>query len=240
LTNALLLLSAQGLPNKKLTGIRLRRFIYPHSDKDKDYGDDKITLNTNVAVPAAPSGTLSDQAGNNAAVSADNVSAFFEAFKTEFEYGYNAPRAANEYTENYEYLEHGKVSGCLLRKEDCKSQENNSGEYSVETGTTEYNDYSNAGRLYFGGGFGKLEVGFRKWTNKPYFSTGKDTTTINGKVKFNGEFAGTLDFQNFKYERNYEKGSGNYVDEYNHIGGKITIGAFDVTEEYLGEVIRRY
>jgi len=216
----------------------LWRFIDMRSDKDYDYGDDKITLNTNVAVPAAPTGTLSDRAGNNAEVNADNVSKFFEAFNAEFEERYNAPRAANEESGNWEKLTHGKASGYVLNKYDYKSQVDNSGYYEVETGTMAYFDYSNKGRLYFGGGFGKLDVWFNKHPNNTGY-TNKDTTTINGKVKFNGEFAGTLDFQSFKYEYKYENGNENYVNEYKLIGGKVMIGALDVTEKYLEEVIRR-
>jgi len=222
----------------KLPISSLWRFISPRSDKDEDFGNDKITL-ARPAVPAAPNGTLNNHTGNNAAVSADKVSAFFEAFNAEFSAGKywrnNSPRAVNEGTSNYEYLEHGEISGYVLKKEDYKGQENNSGTYSVGTETMSYNDYSNVGRLYFGGGFGKLSVEFYKYSNNTYSYTNKDTTTINGKVKFNGEFKGELDFQNFKYECKYESGNGY---EYKLISGSVKIGSLDVTEKYLDFVIK--
>jgi len=126
-----------------------------------------------------------------------------------------------------EYLEHGENSGYFIRKVDYKVQTNNSGSYIVEKQTMEYNDYSLLGSLYFGGGWGKLKIS--KWThNLPY--THKDTITINGKVKFNGEFSGELDFQSFKYEDD------NY-SEYKLISGKVMIGLFDATQKYWELVI---
>jgi len=210
-------------------------FIHPYSNKDRDYGDDKITLNTNVAVPAAPNGNLSERAGGEV-VNASNVDEFFEAFREEFSQTTRASRALIEGTENWEYLEHGEVSGYRSYKWYSKSQFNNSGEYSVGTATTKYDDYSNKGRLYLGGGYGELVVGFSKYTNNPYSQTSKDTTTINGKVKFNGEFKGELDFQSFKYEGNYEAPVHGY--EYKIISGKVMIGSYDATQKYFDEFIR--
>jgi len=208
----------------------IRDFFWANSSKDTDYGDDKITL-ARPAIPAAPSGNLSDHTGNNAAVNADNAAAFFEAFMAEF-YG-NYPRgAANEATDTWESLGHGKVSGYFLRKKDKKGQKNNSGKYIVGTETMKCDNYSNEGRLYFGGGYGRLYVAFSKRTSNSYI--GKDTTTINGKVKFNGEFKGELDFQNFKYEC---KNGDDNDREYKIIGGKVMIGLYDATQKYLDEVI---
>jgi len=216
-------------------------FLYPYSHKDRDYGNGEITLVRPSAVPTAPSGKLTERSGTNAAVSADKVIAFFAAFMAELggnEYGDNnrTPRAVNEETENWEELEHGKFSGYILKKGDWKSQENNKGEYSAGTGTTAYNDYSNSGRLYFGGGYGKLEFGFYKYTDNPYSYVNKDTVTINGTVKFNGEFKGELSFQNFKFEYNSSDYSS---DEYKLIGGSVKIGSINVTTEYVKYVLKR-
>jgi len=208
-------------------------FFWPNSGKDRDFGDGKITL-ARPAIPAAPSGNLSDHAGNNAVVNADNVSVFFEAFMEEFYNNYNYPRAANEATETFEKLRHGKVSGYSLEKGDGKGQSNNSGIYSVGTQTVKYDNYSNEGRLYFGGGFGELYVAFSKHTSNSY--TSKDTTTINGKVKFNGEFKGELDFQNFKFER---KDEGFDRIEYKLVSGSVKIASFDVTDSYIKYVLKR-
>jgi len=226
-------------------------FCDPSSNKDVDLGNDKITLNTNVPVPAAPNGALTERAGGKV-VSADNIAAFFEVYNTERD-RMNGPRAY-EFTHNTEELRHGAVSGYFLRKEDWKMQENNSEEYYVTTETMSYNDYSNKGSLYFGGGYGEVAYGIERRPNKPGKYTVIDTTktTLNGKVHFNGEFKGTLDFQNFKYEEirkaEYELYPGGSAStswnsgdmlEYKLIGGKVMIGALDVTENYLDEVIRR-
>jgi len=222
--------------------------LVPSSNKGEDLGDDKMAINP--AVPAAPNGTLTDRAGNNALVNADNVSEFFEAFNAEFNGNYNAPRAY-ENTYNTEKLLHGKVSGYYLRKNDEKRQVNSSKVYDVITATMSYNDYSNNGSLYFGGGFGEVVYDTKFYSNKPGKYTAIDTTktTLNGKVHFNGDFNGTLDFQSFKYEETQEfeyefysgwwSGSSSSSIEYKLISGKVMIGSLDVTENYLEEVIRR-
>jgi len=202
-------------------------FIYPSSNKNIDYGD--MTLNTNVPVPAAPNGNLTERVGTS--VSENNVAAFFEAFNAElYEYYRNVPRATEIKTWEEE-LTHGKISGYFLKREDVKGAYNNSGEYGVATETMKYDDYSNEGRLYFGGGYGKLSISEYHYDTS---YTQKDTITINGKVKFNGEFKGELNFKNFKYK--YE----NYNDsKYKLISGKVMIGSYYATQKYMELVIRQ-
>jgi len=203
---------------------------YPNSQKGWDYGDDKITL-ARPAVPAAPSGNLTERAGG-AAVNADNVGEFFSTFRQEL--NDRSPRATEE-IESGESINHGAVSGYVFDKWENKYQENKSGAHKAGTQTVKYDDYSNNGNLYFGGGFGRSIVGFRKdiYTSESYSSTQKDTTVINGKVKFNGEFKGELDFQNFKFEYKYESGTENYVKEYKLISGSVKIASFDATDSYI-------
>lgn len=81
--------------------------------------------------------------------------------------------------------------------------------------------------MYFGGGFGELYFGFNKYTGGD--RTFKYTTTLNGKVKFNGEFKRELDFQNFKYSYEFNK----YNYDYKLIGGKVMIGTLDATQERI-------
>jgi hypothetical protein len=202
-------------------------FLYPNSDNDH-YGDEPINIIL-PAVPNAPNGNLSERDGNNEQVNDNNVIAFFATFVEEFENPYNAPRsvrAVNEYKFSYENLEHGSASGYLLYKESGSGQYNNNEDREVYAGTMEYNDYSNVERLYFGGGYG-IVVDYPDNTRK---------ATINGKVKFNGEFAGELDFQNFKYERTYNS---NYEYEYKFVSGNVFIGGINVTDLYF-EVVKSF
>jgi hypothetical protein len=215
----------------------LFEILYNPRGKENDYGEQKITI-TMPAVPNVPNGSLTSRGG--AGVSADNVNAFFAAFEEEFNDSYNQPRSVEE-KEIWEELEHGRVSGYVKYKEEGKSQgasESNTGRHYSGTITIEYVDYSNVGRLYFGGGVAEAYRGFFKFIGNPYSEIGEDTTIINGKVKFNGEFVGELDFQNFKYvyESDYDGNSGG--ESYKRIGGKVSIGGLDVTQDYIDKVIK--
>jgi hypothetical protein len=178
------------------------------------------------AVPTAPSGTLTNRDGGAQVSDSLSKLKFFDAFKEEFLNHRNI--RSFESKETLEDLQHGDSSGYMIQKEECKEQgayNSSTGNHYLGTRTTEYNDYSNKGRLYFGGGWAKAQRGFRN------SSTSTDTTIINGKVKFNGEFKGELDFQNFKFE---------YSNiGYKHISGKVMIGTLDVTQEYVKYVLKR-
>ncbi|MDR0303394.1 MAG: hypothetical protein LBH98_01305 [Chitinispirillales bacterium] len=228
--------SKDGKTKVNLPDYLLEDFYYPYSNKDNYYGDGKISVKT-PSVPAYPNGMLSVHSGNNAAVNAENMNMFFKAFIDEFYYGENAPRGY-EYKENYEELNHGKESGYCSVKKNVIHQRNNSGGYTSITVIMEYNDYSNNGDLYFGGGYGKAKFEFYKYTNNPYSSIEKDTAIINGKVTFNGDFKGTLDFQNFKYVYEYNSDNYYYDQGYKHIGGSVKIGSLDVTQEYVKYVLK--
>jgi hypothetical protein len=216
-------------------------FYHPGS-REYDYGDSKITVKM-PAVPTAPNGALSDHTGDNATVSSVNVLMFLKAFKDELyeRFGEGTIPRAMESKNNYERRIHGKKSGYFLNKYNSEGQTNNSGNYGSITETVEYSDYSKYGVLYFGGGWAKAEIRFYKSTNYPtYSSTEKDTTIINGKVKFNGEFKGELNFDNFKYayEYTYSDDNGSGSENGNkRISGSVKIGTFDVTEQYLKYVV---
>jgi hypothetical protein len=205
-------------------------FIYP-SGKEMFYGEQTITI-TIPAVPSAPNGTLNDHSGDNVTVNTDNKTAFFDAFIKEFyEHSEKYPRSSESKFVG-EGLFHGKVSGYVKDKEEGKGSNSSAGYHYSGTRTTEYNDYSNIGRLYFGGGWATAHRSFDQNTNYSY----TDTTIINGKVKFNGEFKGELDFQNFKYELLYMWG---VVEENKYISGKVMIGDLDVTDLYFEKLIKK-
>jgi hypothetical protein len=191
-----------------------------------DYGDTPINI-TMPAVPAAPNGKLTERSGGNT-VNANNINSFIAAFKAEFVYSMpRSTRSINENKQEWEHLVHGENSGYYIRKGTDKEQSNNSGTYNTFTGAMEYSDYSNLGRLYFGGGYGR--AGFYKtdYTNYTYTEV-----KLNGKINFNGEFKGTLDLQNFSYRYNRSNNT------YTHIGGKAVIGSLDVTDDYMRYIVR--
>ena len=191
------------------------------------YPAGQITINKMPSVPSAPSGSLTERRGSQ--VNNDNVNSFFRAFNDEFGNRYeNAPRAVNESKDTKEMLEHGRASGYCSEKTEETWQENNVGRYGSQTMTTKYDDYSNKGILYFGGGCGSANFNRKEHSEK----CGRYTSEITGRMNFNGEFEGTLDFQNFRYEYTPESG-------YKRVGGKVTIGSLDVTDKYLAYVIKR-
>jgi hypothetical protein len=218
-------------------------FDYPRGKKH-DYGEQIITI-TMPNVPSAPNGTLNTRGGTT--VNEGNANMFFEAFVEELYYDseYKYPRGA-EGKGFGEELEYGKVSGYLKEKGESNVQgafESSIGGHYSGTETIEYVDYSNKGRLYFGGGWAKAGKGVYKTTinPNPFTITNKDTIIINGKVKFNGEFKGELDFQNFKFalESYYDEIILNQEFKYNHMSGRIAIGSLDVTDLYIEEVLKR-
>jgi hypothetical protein len=210
--------------------------FYPNSDSI-DYGKDKITHNM-PAVPNAPSGRLTIDQKNAVAVTKDNKNSFFKAFRYEFDY--SAPRAAIEETGNHEELRHGYESGYYIYKSNGKGQANNTAWHSTSTATTEYFDYSNRGSLYFGGGYGKAELYTNKSDKNSWARTSENK--LNGKVNFNGDFKGTLEFNNFLYKEesneSYTGDTWNYDEIYTYISGKVMIGTLDVTNEYVKYILK--
>ncbi|MCL1947017.1 MAG: hypothetical protein FWF51_07720 [Chitinivibrionia bacterium] len=203
-------------------------YYYLYYDRRDNYGDDPITIDKKMpTVPNAPKGSLSERVG--ASVNSENVKDFFREYTEEFG-RYGGPRAANEIKFNGEELSHGRDNGYLVQKYVSNSQFNNSDGFRLQSGTEEYNDYSNKGVLYFGGGYGQA-VFYRQVGN--YSSEecgGEQTVQITGKLNFNGKYKGTLDFQDFKYNYGFQK---NYT--YN---GSVKIGDLDVSEKYLEYIVK--
>ena len=204
----------------------LYRFSYPQSDS-ADYGNTPVINRTMPRVPSAPSGRLTDRGG--ASVTSSNVDAFFYAVRSELfnDYYYSSTRGY-ESKEIWEELEHGRASGYMFQKENSIYKRNNSGSFSSVTGTTEYFDYSNEGSLYLGGGIGRASTSEWGYVASVYFDTYEHV--YNGKVNFNGQFKGTLEFKDFRYKEEYRGSSGT---TYSHVSGSVSIGSLGVTQEYM-------
>ncbi|MCL1947303.1 MAG: hypothetical protein FWF51_09190 [Chitinivibrionia bacterium] len=195
---------------------RLLFEFYPNSNYITDYPDEKITI-TMPDVPSVTGGDLSDRGGGED-ISDKNVNSFFRAFITELQNN-NAPRAANEEKGTWEQLVHGTISGYYTEKGDYFWQANNAGELESGTKKVEFHDYSNGNILYLGGGYAKA------FFDKSSGGNRTSETIINGKIKFNGQFKGELDFKNFKYRNTYDTTT------------SVKIGDLDVTEKYWYYVV---
>ena len=207
---------------------RLLDDIYPSSDSIV-YPEGEITIKM-PDVPSAPSGALSNHAGKNTAVTADNVKDFFMAYILEFDRYDYAPRAVNEEKETWEWLQHGIASGYVKYKGEDTYQRNNSGGYSSQTSIAEYHNYSNTGSLYIGGGLGSALFRHDKDDSSGWSETYE--TITNGKMKFNGEFKCELVFDKFMCKYEYGSGS-NYESRYTYLSGSVKIGTIDVTQQYM-------
>ena len=198
--------------------------LWPKSN-NIDYGNAPINL-TMPAVLSAPNGSLGNRGGVN--VTESNRDNFFAFLNTEMYARYRSARNS-EWSGNFEFLEHGSESGYMRVKHNETGRGNNSGEISAGNGTVEYFDYSNTGRLYLGGG-----LGFATITR--YFNEGSlqetEESKQSGTIRFNGDFSGSLVFNNFHIKLEYGQ-STNYRDVYTHVGGTITLNGNDVTQWYM-------
>ena len=206
--------------------------VYPYSH-DTDLGDAEITP-TMPEVPNAPNGSLSNRGGES--VSAANLYSFFEVFYEEL-YG-NGDRSARgyEYRDSYEVLAHGAHSGHLHQKENSTGRGNNDRFANFSSRTVEYFDYSNGGRLFFGGGIGEANSQHGLRTNEGGNRTRESKQ--NGTVRFNGEFSGSLVFNNFRYKIEAGNEDNDWTDEFIHIGGTVTVGGIDVSEMYIETILK--
>ena len=212
-----------------------------NDSEDGQGNDDDGLQNLDVMppVPNAPQGSLSARpSATNVAVNVGNVNAFFRAFVRELDgYRRNAPRSIDEWSQTYteSRIQHGDSSGRIVKKDEWRylqTYDNKSGNLisrGIGTYTTEYLDYSNAGRLFFGGGYGAALI-YRHDDTHDCCCDARREHKINGNLMFNGEFGGTLEFRDFYYKEE------NRV--LNLIGGKVMLGSLDVTDKYLRYVLR--
>ena len=210
--------------------------LWPRTN-DRDYGNRQITL-TMPAVPNFGNGSLSNRTGGEQ-VNSGNINSFFRVYREELNRDWNTmPRSVNEGNWNDESLLHGNENGYFIGKWESRWQENNAGNHRARTATVEFFDYSNSGKLFFGGGWASAGLGVYKSTSDLTFDT-RDRR-INGRINFNGEFRGTLEFQNFryKYEYEYDKNAYESNSEYTVLSGSVRIGTLDVTDEYVRFVLR--
>ncbi|MCL1947784.1 MAG: hypothetical protein FWF51_11660, partial [Chitinivibrionia bacterium] len=122
--------------------------------------------------------------------------------------------------------------GYMIYKELSESDNGKKGEEYrwTEVTTKEYHNYSNKGVLYFGGGVKEEAAGGgneNEWSEE----------TVNGTIRFNGTYNGTIEYQNFKYRRE-TRNFGN-DRSYSYISGTVKIGTFDITKKYFETVIKK-
>ena len=206
----------------------MREFFW--IDGERDYGRDPITVDRMPAVPTAPNGSLTDRGGVE--VNSDNINTFFRALRAEFDDRGRMPRSANEESGSWNWVQHGKESGFIREAGESKRQINNTGTFRNGTRTVEYSNFSNLGRLYFGGGFGRANTNF--WNDGSSSNEYSNEYLINGKVRFTGEFNRTLDFQNFHYKEEW----GNNGGRDSVVSGKVMLGSLDITDLYFRFVVR--
>ena len=199
--------------------------------QNRDHGNTPTLDRTMPAVPNAPAGRLTNRSGANATVSSTNVNDFFRTLVSEYNNNYSRSIRGAEETYNWEYLEHGRESGYVLEKGNGTYKRNNSGISETWRGTTEFFDFSNNGILYFGGGYGEAGISLRN-IDQCCCDSQKEHQ-MNGRVNFNGDFSGTLSFNNFRYRIERD----NWREIHTRISGSVTIGSLDVTDQYVRYVL---
>jgi len=205
---------------------------YYNQEEEYEDSDDPITV-TKPDIPTAPTGKLSNRDGANVIVDKSNIDEFFNVYLSEsYSSAYRAARGEEE-TYKIEDLRHGGESGYRIWKMEGIEQEYKGGSFYSKTETVEFHDYSNIGVLYVGGGYGMAVFRHYDYSSDSYSSESREAV-IHGTIRFNGEFSGTLGFDNFRYRENSERGE----SEYTYISGSVKIGELDVTDECLEYVIR--
>jgi hypothetical protein len=210
----------------------LETFAWPESD-ERDFGNTPTINRVMPSVPSAPSGRLSSRSGET--VNSSNLTSFFSAYRSELHDSYYDSRGY-EGGGTWEERSHGREYGYFEFKESEVFKRNNSGSFYSGTGTTEYFDYSNTGSLYFGGGYGLANT-YESGNNSNGWWSRRENK-YNGRINFNGDFRGTLEFRNFHY-REEQGNSINWDDRYRHLDGSVIIGSLDVTDEYMKWIVKR-
>ncbi|MCL1947576.1 MAG: hypothetical protein FWF51_10590 [Chitinivibrionia bacterium] len=189
-------------------------------------GDDDDNKGTD---PSIPKGDLSNHDGNNAPVTEENLDNFLAMFDEERQWLGGSGSSMTECGDGCRKYYDDFGSGYYIRKSVLPYSEKGEGteQWKVSfTDTYEYHNFSNKGGLYLGGGWkysGEYEYSWREWT-------------YSGTIRFNGTFEGTIEYQNFKYRREYSEGS-SYTQK--HKSGTVKIGTFDITQKYFETVINR-
>jgi hypothetical protein len=181
-------------------------------------GDDDDNKGTD---PSIPEGKLDNHAGNNTQITTQEaLEAFFAAWDEENKAGrdVDGTLCCGDSGRIYD----GKVgNGYRTQKRLSYSQEGSGDDYKYSTVyTTEYNNYSNKGVLYLGGGT-KMDIdgggNENSWSKE----------THNGTIRFNGAFNGTIEFKDFKYSLEYYSPSSS-DRPYKYESGIIKIGSIEM------------
>ncbi|MCL1948042.1 MAG: hypothetical protein FWF51_12970 [Chitinivibrionia bacterium] len=180
-------------------------------------GDDDDNKGTD---PSIPKGDLSNHDGDNAPITTqEDLEAFFAAWDEEKKAGrdVDGTRCCGDSGRIYNGLVGG---GNRIAKDLSYSEEGSGDDYKYSlVYTSEYNNYSNKGVLYLGGGTKTDRDGggnANAWSKY----------THNGTIRFNGTFNGTIEFKDFKYSLEYSPSSSDR--SYKYESGIIKIGSIEI------------
>jgi hypothetical protein len=205
-------------------------FIVPEAEID--YGDKPIDR-AMPAVPNAPSGMLSNRGGET--VNSANLERFLQDYISDFRESRFFLRQSRgmESVGREEWISRGMSNGYASRVENRSRQISNSADLGFHTATSELFDFSNRGDLFLGGGYG--EAGIVEYA-LPSSDTWwyRDDYKLNGRVDFNGKFAGTIEYDNFHYSSGYywSESVGSYSRNI-LLGGRVMLDALDITAQYM-------
>jgi len=220
-------------------GCDMNNWIFPNSDR-RDMGDAPNMRMPDV--PTAPRGSLGNRGG--AAVNQANYLTVLELFFEErwnndndrWDSDKDSDRSARSNLGGqesfvYEWLGHGNFSGYQRGSDNYTSRWNHNQGMDTRTATGEFFDYSNSGRLFLGGGIGESGLGSNGRNSDNWFWSFEQIT--NGTIRFNGDFAGELVYDNFRYRRESGDSANNWRTTLTHVSGSVRLGGIDVTDSYL-------